>query len=76
MFCCLRRARIVISVASPWEALISVLYVGHHKNGNDCEMCTGNTIKSKIGDASDCSADTPCDGVTEVPDANHTHCGL
>ena len=55
---------------------ISVCNAGHYKNGNDCEMCTRNTIKSTTGDAADCNADKPCDGVTEVSDANHTYCGL
>ena len=66
-----------------WHGFLSLYYflnsvcnAGHYKNGNNCEMCTGNTIKSTIGDAADCNADTPCDGVTEVPDANYTNCGL
>ena len=57
-------------------SMIVVCNVGYYKNGNDCEMCTGNTIKSTPGDAVDCNGDTLCDGVTEVPDANHTNCGL
>ena len=39
-------------------------------------MCIGNTIKSAPGDAADCSADAPCDGVTTEPNAGHTACGI
>ena len=38
-------------------------------------MCTGNEIKLTPGDAVDCSADPPCDGVTGFAAANHNHCG-
>ena len=33
-------------------------------------MCTGNTVKSTIGNDTSCS-DT-CDGMTQVPNAGHT----
>ena len=55
---------------------ISVCNAGLYKNGNDCEICSGNTIKPKTGDAISCNTDTPCDGVTKVPDVSHTNCGL
>ena len=35
----------------------------------------GNTIKSVQGDASDCNAETPCDGVSNEGNAEHTACG-
>ena len=38
-------------------------------------MCTGNTIKRETGDADNCDADVPCDGVITVPNAGHTACG-
>ena len=38
-------------------------------------MCTGNEIKSTPGDATNCSADPPCDGITSVPNAEHSACG-
>ena len=40
-----------------------------------CTLCPGNTIKSVQGDASDCNAETPCDGVSNEPNAGHTACG-
>ena len=38
-------------------------------------MCTGNTIKKTIGNLGKCNIDSPCDGVTMVPNENHTDCG-
>ena len=38
-------------------------------------MCTGNKIKTSAGDAPDCDANAACDGVSEVPNADHTACG-
>ena len=38
-----------------------------------CEMCTGNTIKSTVGDDATCTQ--TCDGTTNVPNAGHTACG-
>ena len=37
-------------------------------------MCTGNEIKSTPGDATNCSADGPCDGITSVPNGDHSDC--
>ena len=48
--------------------------VGHYLNGSVCEICTGNEIKSTPGDATNCSADAPCDGVTSFPNADHSAC--
>ena len=55
---------------------IVVCNAGYFKTGSSCELCTGNKMKSTPGDATDCDAETPCDGVTEVPDAYQTNCGL
>ena len=52
-----------------------VCNVGYYKNGDACVMCTGNDIKSAIGEATDCSADTECDGSSHVPNPGHTACG-
>ena len=52
-----------------------VCNAGYHKNGDACVMCTGNEIKSAAGDATDCSADTACDGSSHVPNPGHTACG-
>ena len=38
-------------------------------------MCTGNEIKSAPGDATDCSADPPCNAETEIPNHDHSGCG-
>ena len=38
-------------------------------------MCGENTIKTSIGNAKDCDADAPCEGVKMVPNENHTDCG-
>ena len=48
---------------------------GYYKNGSDCVLCTGNTIKSMTGDAADCNNDTACDATTKVPNSGHTACG-
>ena len=40
-----------------------------------CIKCTGNTIKSTAGNAENCEADSACDGMTTVPNENHTACG-
>ena len=64
---------------SYWNALlfdtISVCNVGHYRNGSMCEKCTGNEIKSTPGDDTNCSVDAPCDGITYVPNAEHSACG-
>ena len=54
---------------------ISVCNFGHHRNGSKCEICAGNEIKSTPGDANNCSADAPCDGITSVPNDDHSACG-
>ena len=56
--------------------IIVVCNAGYYKTGSSCELCTGNKIKSMTGDAAECNGDTPCDGVTEVPDAGHSACGI
>ena len=38
-------------------------------------MCTGNTIKTTIGNAENCDANEPCNGITIVPNEHHTNCG-
>ena len=53
----------------------SVCNAGYYKSGSSCEQCTGNKIKTMVGDATNCGADEPCDGVGEVPNSNHTACG-
>ena len=37
-------------------------------------MCSGNEIKGLVGDALDCRTDPPCDGVTKIPNDQHTKC--
>ena len=51
---------------------ISVCNAGYYKDGDDCVMCTGNTVKS-VGN--DTSCPTTCDGMTKIPNAGHTACG-
>ena len=53
----------------------SVCNVGLYWTGSACELCAGNEIKSTPGDATNCSADAPCDGVTSVPNDDHSACG-
>ena len=49
---------------------------GYYGSANDtCTNCSGKEIKSSQGDAPDCSADPPCDGVSNDPNAEHTACG-
>ena len=50
-----------------------VCNAGYYKNGSDCVMCTGNTVKSTEGDGPSCP--TVCDGMTKVPNSGHTVCG-
>ena len=38
-------------------------------------MCTGNEIKSTPGDATNCSADAQCNGITSVPNTDHSASG-
>ena len=39
-------------------------------------MCTGNTIKREDGNATNCAEDQACDGQTNVPNEEHTACGM
>ena len=55
--------------------IFSVCNAGRYKNGDLCTTCTDNTINSEPGNATDCSADQPCDGTITVPNAGHTACG-
>ena len=49
---------------------------GYYGNATtNCTLCPGNTIKSSQGDAADCNAETPCDGVSNEVNAEHTACG-
>ena len=48
---------------------------GYYKSGSSCVLCPEYTIKTAIGNAEDCDADAPCDGVAMVPNENHTDCG-
>ena len=45
---------------------IVVCNAGQYRAGSDCELCTGNTIKSMIGEATDCKTYAACDGKTKV----------
>ena len=56
-------------------SFIPVCKAGYYSSGSSCTLCTGNEIKSTPGDAADCSADTPCDGITSVPNDEHSTCG-
>ena len=51
-----------------------VCAAGYYRNGN-CMICTGNTIKSTAGDVEHCNDDAHCDGMTTVPNTDHTECG-
>ena len=54
---------------------ISVCNAGYYKNGADCDLCTGNKIKSMRSDSADCNAETACDGTIKVPNSTRTACG-
>ena len=54
---------------------LPVCKAGYFKSGGSCIPCSGNEIKSTPGDATDCTADPPCDGATKVPNDDHTACG-
>ena len=41
---------------------------GYYRNGDDCEMCTGLSIKMDAGDDTNCS--TECTGISDIH--NHT----
>ena len=53
---------------------ILVCNTGYYKNGIDCVMCTGNTIKPMVGDVTTCSIS--CDGKMKVANLEHTACGM
>ena len=58
--------------------MVSECGAGYYKNSMTpprCEMCTANTIKTTVGDATDCDADPPCDGIKTIPNDKHTACG-
>ena len=52
-----------------------VCNAGYFQDGNSCSLCTGNTIKTRVGNVTNCDADEPCDGVETVPNEDHTACG-
>ena len=52
--------------------LFSECAAGYYRNGDDCEMCTGLSIKMDAGDDTNCS--TECTGISDIPNANHTAC--
>ena len=56
--------------------IIPVCIPGYFCDGSSCTMCTGNTIKTSAGNATNCDADPPCDDVKTVPNVNHTDCGM
>ena len=52
--------------------LFSECGAGYYRNGDDCEMCTGLSIKMDAGDDTNCS--TECTGISDIPNTNHTAC--
>ena len=38
-------------------------------------MCTERKIKKTKGNATDCDDDASCNGVSKVPNTEHTDCG-
>ena len=52
--------------------LFSECAAGYYRNGDDCEMCTGLSIKMDAGDDTNCS--TECTGISDIPNTNHTAC--
>ena len=55
---------------------VVVCNAGYYNSGSDCLMCTGNNIKTRAGNETDCDADPACDGVMTVANQNHTACGM
>ena len=60
--------------------LFSVCNAGHYRNNGTCVMVTGNYVKKYPGDVSNLQTApshvvSECDGITEVPNDNHTACG-
>ena len=58
-----------------YDLLSSVCNAGYYKSGGSCELCTGNKIKTSVGDRAHCDDDTACDGDSQVPNDGHTTCG-
>ena len=52
--------------------LFSECAAGYYRNGDDCEMCTGLSVKMDAGDDTNCS--TECTGISDIPNTNHTAC--
>ena len=40
-----------------------------------CAPCPGNTVKSVADGNNHCNTEAPCDGITQVPNDDHTGCG-
>ena len=55
--------------------LAVVCNAGYFQSENDCVMCAGRKIKKTKGNATDCDVDAPCNGVSRVPNTEHTACG-
>ena len=55
--------------------LCLVCNAGFYMDGFDCVLCPKNKIKCSPGDAKSCDLDCACDGITKVPNAEHTACG-
>ena len=53
--------------------LLSVCNPGFYLNGDICTMCTGNSVKSEVGDNTSCPV--VCEGITDVPNSEHSACG-
>ena len=53
----------------------SVCKAGFFKDGPVCMKCSGNEIKTRNGNTSDCTVDPPCDGAHQLPNDEHTQCG-
>ena len=54
-------------------SFVLVCNIGYYKVGSSCELCSGNKIKSAIGDTHDC--DASCDGMMNIPNVVHISCG-
>ena len=63
------------TLSNSFVFLITECKAGYFLYGSECVMCTGNTIKTEAGNATDCDTDAACDGVMTVPNRDHTHCG-
>ena len=55
--------------------LVSVCSAGYYRDGSRCLLCPENNIKTLAGNEPHCDADPLCDGITTVPNENHTACG-